>query len=482
MPSRLTLLKLAEEVIRQSRVPFSPLDFEKKIKERWRRKISDSTLQLLKQQLDQHEGLIAFQNQEYLPCKVVIEKVRHIPLDVSLGKSEIHEKKLFAGYRLVPFLAPDLKEEDITLLDPYGQEIPRQKKNVSLENVLPYYRYSGEAHFPENIDINEWVPGKSAVSLSVWDVDALFKDLHWKNGDALKIRLTSYENGIFQVELYNRSAKRLDSLRQRAFHIALEAELVRLCAQSEFCSEALEKQLLQLFYNINPAVLDVPAFSLPEFIGALDKVAVIGYEEGGPRFVPTHKTGMWQFAWESVPREPQGSRGSMDEILEDMGFPFNGAEFEAILNATLGVEKYQMVEVFDLLFGGREDRFFNGKQETAFYRRLRKLLNRIFQDSESPEPAMVVDLRDKAVQVKLRLIRILRFLEASEIHLTELPGETLDQIIDLDNFCTEILPKFQDKTKVPDLKTIRYVRLVLRIIFPELSRLEEDIYHRLGVY
>ena len=51
MPAKLTLNKLAENLILESKVPFSSDDFEKIIQEKWEQKIPVSTLKRLKKKL-----------------------------------------------------------------------------------------------------------------------------------------------------------------------------------------------------------------------------------------------------------------------------------------------------------------------------------------------------------------------------------------------------------------------------------------------
>ena len=58
MPSKLTLHKLAENLIQESSTPFTADDFESKIQEKWQHKIPTSTLKRLKKKLSKHHNLI----------------------------------------------------------------------------------------------------------------------------------------------------------------------------------------------------------------------------------------------------------------------------------------------------------------------------------------------------------------------------------------------------------------------------------------
>lgn len=481
MQSRPTLHKLAEDVIRELKTPFSAEDFVACLEERWQRKIADNTLRHLKQKLVGHESLIEIKANDYLPFRAVLKKIRNIPLAVSLRAPEIRNRIFIPGFRLMPFVSSELSEKDLTLLDLEGNEIPKFKKTFYLENVIEFYRYSGDRYFPDQIKVNEWLPGKSSVSLTVWDMKKAGAGLGLKNGGKFRVLLADYAGGVFQLQPYGQKDGNESRLKRRALYVAMEAALIPLCAEKEFCSLGLEKQLMRVFYDLDESLLDIPAFSLLEFIESLKTLSVMGYEDGGPRLVWAQKTESFS-DWDLAPQEPTGQKKSLNDIFEDMGFPFNAEEFRAIMNTTVDSEKYKTAAMLDLLFGGKDGRFFNRRQRNAFYRHLRKMLLEIFQEEKKHVPRFVSELREKVVTVKLGLVKVLRFLEANEVSLADIPGEVLDQIVDLDHFCTEILPRFSDRNTPPDLKTIGDIRLALKFMLPNLARLEEDVYHRLGIY
>lgn len=482
MSSRPTLLKLAEDVIRESHIPFSAEDFVARLQERWQRKIAEATLRNLKQKLSAHDSLIEINSGDYLPCQAVLKKIHNIPLAVSLRELEVKHQIFIPGYRLVPFVSSELSEKDLILIDAKGEEIPHFKKSFYLENVIEFYRYSGDRYFPDHITVNEWLPGKSSISLTVWDLKQVDLGLGKKGNDQFRVRLIDHKRGVFQLYPYSRKDHQESRLIRRALHLAMENALIPLCSGKEFSALTLEKQLLRVFYDLNENLLKLPAFSLLEFFDSLKTLAVVGYEDGGPRLVWAQKPESDSHSdWDPVPQVPTGQNRSLDEIFADMAFPFNAAEFKAIMNTTADSEKFKTAAILDLLFGGKGERFFDIKQRNAFYRHLRKLLLKIYRDEKDCGSRYVSNLRETVVGVKLSLIKILRFLEAHQVGLADIPGEVLDQIVDLDHFCVETLPKFTDRSQPPDLKTISDIRMALKFILPNLIRLEEDVYCRLGI-
>ena len=115
-----------DDLIRESRAPFTAEDLEKKIQERWQRKISKTTLARLKGKLPKHDYIIGTDSDDFLPYQAVLQKIGHLPLLVHLGKFEIQQKIFLPGHRLIPFLCNDRKEADLTFLDPEGREIPKK--------------------------------------------------------------------------------------------------------------------------------------------------------------------------------------------------------------------------------------------------------------------------------------------------------------------------------------------------------------------
>ena len=157
MPAKLTLNRLAESLILESKVPFSSDDFEKRIQEKWQQKIPVSTLKRLKKKLSLHNNLIGPNSREFLPIPMILQKMHTLSLSIPLGKFEVEKKRFFPGHRLIPFIANDKKESDLTFLDLEGHEIQEQKVPLPIEDIVGYYQYSSPTYFPDEIKLNKKV-------------------------------------------------------------------------------------------------------------------------------------------------------------------------------------------------------------------------------------------------------------------------------------------------------------------------------------
>lgn len=480
--SRLTLQRLADNLIREWRKPFNADDFAEKIQQNWSRKISDTTLKRLKRKLSLHDHLIGIDPNGYLPYQAVFAKIGHIPLYVTLGKFEMARKIFLAGHRLIPFISSDLDESDLTLLGPDGNPIPKRKQSFLIEDVIHKFQYSGSRHFPDDIQVNEWLPGKSSLLVTVWDIGALVADLKCRQGDALFINLVDYDKGIFKVSLCSKNLLRSSRLRTRSLNRALEAAILQWCEEDEFSSSRLEKQLLRALFFMKEEFLSIPGFSLVDFLESARDLTVVDHEEGGLQLVPMHKADEYQPVRVEAPRVPKGKTGSLDAIFRDLGLAFTELEFRSILYTVMSTENYGVESAFQMLFGGEGKLFYSKNQHDIFYQYLRKMLMGICEDLKKPESRLISDLRNEIVGVKLSLIGILRFLEKNSIGLQDLPQELLDEVIDLDHFCGETLSQFAYRPSLPELKFVQEARLALKIILPHVELLEEEVYQRLGFY
>lgn len=481
MPHKMTLQALAENLIRESREPFSVDEYIETIQKHWRRRIAPATLDHLKQTLANHCHVIEVKGKSFIPYQAVLDRIGHIPLEMKLGKLELERQLMIPGHHLVPFISPDLEEDELTFLDPHGREIPRKKQTFFIEEVINHYQYSHEKHFPYQIKVNQWMPGKSTLSLTVWDIRDLLAQLEFHPEDRLKIKLVDYYRGIYALEGYPAPDWSADRLRTRSLYVALEEELIARLDGAESSALSLEKQILQGLFHLDTHLLKVPAFAMTGLVESIQKISVMRNDDAGVYFAVSGDSPIKPYTLESVHHTPQGGTGSLQEIFEDMGLAFSELEFKAILYSMMGTEEFDLEAVFDLLFGAKKDCFYDQKQHQAFYRMLRKMLNLICDELKGPEPRLVSQLRNKIVYMKLRLIEMLRFIEAQQMCLEDLPEEVLEYMADLDGFCAEGLPHLSDRPEPPDLKTIHDLRLALQMVQPNLDYLEETIFYRLGV-
>ena len=481
MAKKITLRKLTEEIIRESKGLFTINDFSKNLESRWEKEISESALKKVKRILLNHNYLIGIKENDFVSCRAVIEKISHVSLSCQLGTWELKQGMLILGHRLMPFLLADRQEEDLIFLDPDGNEIKKSKKTFFIQDVAPFYQYCG--HFPEEIKLNEKIPGKSCMKVTAWDMESCYKKFGSKPGDALLINLVDLEKNIFQIRSYSSKQLRSDRLRKRALYLALASQMYPLSQDEKFCSEGLEKQLLRVLFSLEPKILkNIDVFSVTDFLESLQEWTVVARETGGVQIVPVWKSEV-ELAVPSNQRPTiKGDLGTLNKIFQDLELSFDAQEFKSILYAVMSSDKYKLETVFFLLFGGQGDLFKDKKQHEIFYGNLRKLLFKICEDLKTKESILISNLREQCVDIKMSLVGMMRFLEDQDVGLEDLPTEILNQIIELDQFCNDSLPRFSICDEPPDLKFIRDLRVALKVVAPQLTMLEEEIYSQIAIY
>jgi len=481
MAKKITLRKLTEEIIRESKGLFTISDFSKNLESRWEKEISEPALKKVKQILLNHNYLIGIKENDFVSCRAVIEKISHVSLSCQLGTWELKQGMLILGHRLMPFLLADRQEEDLIFLDPDGNEIKKSKKTFFIQDVAPFYQYCG--HFPEEIKLNEKIPGKSCMKVTAWDMESCYKKFGSKPGDALLINLVDLEKNIFQIRSYSSKQLRSDRLRKRALYLALASQMYPLSQDEKFCSEGLEKQLLRVLFSLEPKVLkNIDVFSVTDFLESLQEWTVVARETGGVQIVPVWKSEVELSVPSNQRQTIKGDLGTLNKIFQDLELSFDAQEFKSILYAVMSSDKYKLETVFFLLFGGQGDLFKDKKQHEIFYGNLRKLLFKICEDLKTKESVLISNLREQCVDIKMSLVGMMRFLEDQDVGLEDLPTEILNQIIELDQFCNDSLPRFSICDEPPDLKFIRDLRVALKVVAPQLTMLEEEIYSQIAIY
>lgn len=481
MTNRISLNRLAETLIQESRTPFNTEDFAKHLESRWQKEVSGSAMKRLEKVLHNHSSLIGIPESDFIPFRAAVDKIRHVSLSVKLGAWELKQGVMIPGHRLIPFIPVNLHENELTFLDPEGKEIPKLKKSYYIQDIVPFYQYS--AQFPEEIKINEWIPGKSCMTVTAWDMQSLYKNFSSRPGDALLVDLIDYEKGIYQVRPYSSRQYRLDRLRMRAFYIALATQMDPLFQDEKFCSAGLEKQLLRILFSMNVEVFqEVEVFSVTDFLESLKEWTVVGCEAGGVQMVPAWQMEPGPFIRSNANLSVKGELGSLKKIFQDLQLAFDAIEFKSMLYTVMASDKYKLEAVFFLLFGGQGDLFKDKKQHNVFYGHLRELLFKICEDLKTRESHLIASLREQCVDTKFSLIGVLRFLEDQEVGLEDLPADLLNQIIELDHFCTDALHQFAERGKPPDLKFIREIRVALKVVLPQLAIVEEEVYSRLAIF
>ena len=137
MTNRISLNRLAETLIQESRTPFNKEEFAKHLESRWQKEVSGAAMKRLEKVLHNHSSLIGIPECDFVPFRAVVDKISHVSLSMQLGAWELKQGVLIPGHRLIPFMPVNLNESELIFLDPEGNEIPKLKKSFFIQEIVP---------------------------------------------------------------------------------------------------------------------------------------------------------------------------------------------------------------------------------------------------------------------------------------------------------------------------------------------------------
>ena len=152
-------------------------------------------------------------------CELKIHYFCRMPFAVTPEKWEIEQGVLFPPSRLTPFLTEDVFPSDAELL--YDDEpLPKREITLPFSEALHYSMLIGheeildylEADSDANSSLRRHLAPTTLVTMTVFDCRELYRELDFKEGDALILQLTDPDTGEFEVN-YRPRAERTQEAR-----------------------------------------------------------------------------------------------------------------------------------------------------------------------------------------------------------------------------------------------------------------------------
>ena len=190
---------------------------------------------------------------------------------------EIREGVLFPGGRLTPFLSEEIFPSDAVFL--YGgREVPKREITLPFSEAMRYSILLGQEqvinYFEADSDANDGLRYKVSptvsVTLTVFDLGALYNELDFEPGDALIARLTDPEEGVFELTFRPRS-ERPEAVRGK-WILDYEKAMTKVVEHFRDYLE-IPDQIAWAFYYGGEATADGGA-SVEEFISESDRIEI----------------------------------------------------------------------------------------------------------------------------------------------------------------------------------------------------------------
>ena len=165
------------------------------------------------------DGDVNYFHSDNWECELKMHYFSRIPFAITPEKWEIDQGVIFPAGRLTPFLTSEIFPSDAEFIYE-DEELPKREITLPFTEALHYSVLIGheqildylDADSPANSGLRRNLSPTTPVTMTVFDCRELFRELRFKEGDALICQLTDPDEGIFEVR-YQSAAERSSALR-----------------------------------------------------------------------------------------------------------------------------------------------------------------------------------------------------------------------------------------------------------------------------
>lgn len=165
------------------------------------------------------DGDVNYFHTENWECELKVHYFSRIPFAITPEKWEIEQGVIFPAGRLTPFLTQEIFPSDAEFIFD-DEELPKREITIPFTEALHYNVLIGheqildylDADSPANSGLRRNFAPTTPVTMTVFDCRELFRELRFKEGDALICQLTDPDEGIFEIK-YQSAAERSSAQR-----------------------------------------------------------------------------------------------------------------------------------------------------------------------------------------------------------------------------------------------------------------------------
>jgi len=392
------------------------------------------------------------------PNVVPVDKERYVPRVALFGDARFRmaptewelERGVFVpGHRFIPFRNASVRSDEYKLVDgATGQALPMKRIRARVADVTVYYELLG---------FDEWVIASdvrrdagrtdSETELVVWDMAEWYGRHEYVAGDTILATVEDLARGIYRIEPAKADRLAADFGRIREADTALEQAVLKVMADDTAVG-LLEHQVFQAFATLDRRFLRQPGRHLGGLLSDNPRLA-FSHVGAGPVL---HRPGeeplkRWFEEAEDQVTEPRGRRASLDAIFQDLGISVDETFVRAMIRDELS-KNGDRDHVLKTIFPGEEPHFFDERQADSFFSKFDQLWVRLSR-AEQRRPSAPAErrLRRQAVELQVRIIGILRRLDAAEARLSELPQDPMMAMLGIQNVAQGMLELLENRSE-----------------------------------
>jgi hypothetical protein len=328
---------------------------------------------------------------------------------------ELEHGILFPGHRFAIFCEPEIFISEITLNDTVAsRRFRRVQHKAKLEKIVPYYTLFGleqinDYLFADSDDnyktLRGQEKGNDGITVTVFDLKKFYREHDFELGDALKITITDWGKGIFDLTHLPGNQRKQSQVKQweKKFGDALEQVI------NEFGNYiGVTMQLSYAYFAGGIELLTSASLSLDEFYHQNKRFEM--RIEGGETFLDIKSDE--DFDEDVVIPEciaiSQGKTASIDDILADIAIPLRLDEIDAYMLDQHYRRELEFVDFFSRCFGTGTLNFVDDAQETAFLNLIEDRWEKISSNYNRHEDTAKAPLRERILELTDERIELLR--------------------------------------------------------------------------
>jgi hypothetical protein len=370
---------------------------------------------------------------------------------IQLTPYELNDQELIIGHRLLPYVHPGIPVEELCFYDDEDQLLPLQRKEMPVNqstsiffNLLPPY------------GISQYIEGdgtSQTLQMAFLDLSDWLKKQSFQQDDQLLISVKDYKGLAFYVEKLDSREIASKRLTDRYYNKQLTEAIYHVFSLIGKSFLPVDMHLLWAFAQLDESLIEKGGTPFGPFISQHESLT---FFQDGPYAFLQDKNFMDELMENALEQakhsstEKMGTALGLDGIFQELGNSFSKLLLKACMVEHL-LEKDQIDEaaLFEMMFNGNQNPFYNAKQEKNFNLAFEKLLQSVREKWGDRKLALPhLQLLRKAIQFKMEIVYLLRELNKIS-DPNQLNMQALLQLQPIDQSLDQILGNLLSKKPMP---------------------------------
>ena len=400
---------------------------------------------------------------------------------VTFDSWEIGQGFLIPGHRFSPFLHPDVFPSE-TVLRENGREIPRREITLPLGQAFHYHMLLGsdnifdflQADSPANTALRSSRGANEQVTLTVYDLEELFRRNDASEGDALICEVADYRKGVLDIAFLPGNQR--SSARRKAWEQVFDEALTKVCDRFEDYLDIGEQLAWGLYYGGD--VLRSPDCSLDEYIRLSAKMTIRADGDHAVLAVRNEEKALDPEDAGSVSdilTLSRGETGSLQGIVKELGSPVTLPEIDAYILDECFARESDFDAIFRRIFGAAEDLCADDAQQAYLVNYLEERFEELHGNYDRAGDETKAPLRSEileGIDAKLEFFKMLADMDADP---EAFDHEDMHRLAEIDLRLDEMLKLLNSISYTPDQPELERIAGLVEARLDEQQELIEKL-------